>query len=132
MTDKIINFAKAKSDADKSRSHHFASLDVYLNADNSEVWASVTNVDEQDIDGSWHSFVADLLRRLAWLSDSMASDMQEGANQPVATIAIFENSRISTRWNSDIVETPNQVDWIRNQVQSGIDEIEGEITGNDT
>jgi len=36
----VIDFAKAKADADKSRSAHFISLDVYLNSDNSEVWAS--------------------------------------------------------------------------------------------
>ena len=125
----VINFAKAKSDADKSRSHHFVTLDVYLNSDNSEVWADVTNVDEQDINGSWHTFVADLLRRLAWISDNMAADMGSEDGQPIASVTAFESSRVSTRWNDDIVQTKNQVDWLRRQTQSGIDGIEAELKG---
>lgn len=127
----VIDFAKAKSDADKSRSAHFVSLDVYFNSDNSEVWASVTNVDEQELDASWHTFVADTLRRLAWISDSMAADMDSTLGRPVANIAIFEDTRISTRWNDEIVETPDQLDWIRNQAQSGVDEIDAELKGQD-
>lgn len=129
MSDNIIDFAKAKSDADKSRSHHFVSLDVYLNADNSEVWAAVTNVDEQDIDASWHNFVADLLRRLAWLSDSMAADIGGEDGKPIASISVFEGSRISTRWADDLIITADQVEWVRGQMISGIDVIEAELTG---
>jgi hypothetical protein len=120
----VIDFARAKADADKSRSTLFVSLDVYLNADNSEVWASVTNIDEQDIDGSWHTFVADLLRKLAWLSDGMASERDATIGQPVANIALFADSRISTRWDENIVQTHEQVEWIQKQSQSGVDEIE--------
>ena len=128
MTD-VIDFAKAKADADKSRSAHFISLDVYLNSDNSEVWASVTNVGENDLDASWHSFVADLLRRLAWISDSMAADMGGEDGRPVASVTAFESNRISTRWADDLVVTAEQVEWARGQMQSGIDEIEAELTG---
>ena len=120
----VIDFARAKADADKSRSTLFVSLDVYLNADNSEVWASVTNIDEQDIDGSWHTFVADLLRKLAWLSDGMASTKDATIGQPIANIAVFADSRISTRWGENSVQTPEQIEWIRRQSQSGVDEIE--------
>lgn len=125
----VIDFAKAKADADKSRSAHFVSLDVYLNSDNSEVWAAVTNVDEQDIDAPWHNFVADLLRRLAWISDSMAADMGGEDGRPVASVTAFESSRISTRWADDLVVTAEHVEWARGQMQSGIDEIEAELTG---
>jgi len=127
----VIDFAKAKADADKSRSAHFISLDVYLNSDNSEVWASVTNVDENDIDAGWHNFVADLLRGLAWISDSMAADMGSEEGRPVASVTAFESSRISTRWADDLVVTPEQVDWVRGQMQSGADEIETELKGED-
>ena len=125
----VIDFAKAKADADKSRSAHFISLDVYLNSDNSEVWASVTNVDESDLDASWHSFVADLLRRLAWISDSMAADMVGEDGRPVASVTAFESGRISTRWADDLVVTAEQVEWVRGQMQLGIDEIETELKG---
>lgn len=127
----VIDFAKAKTDADKSRSAHFISLDVYLNSDNSEVWASVTNVDEQDLDASWHSFVADLLRRLAWISESMAADMGGDDGRPVASVTAFESSRINTRWADDLVVTAEHVEWVRGQIQSGIDEIEAELKGQD-
>ena len=120
----VIDFARYKADADKSRSTLFVSLDVYLNADNSEVWASVTNIDEQDINGSWHTFVADLLRKLAWLSDGMATAKDNAIGQPVANIAVFADSRISTRWDEEVVQTPEQIEWIRGQAQSGVDEIE--------
>lgn len=129
MSDNIIDFAKVKSDADKSRSHHFVSLDVYLNADNSEVWAAVTNVDEQDIDASWHNFVADLLRRLAWFSDSMAADIGGEHGKPIASVSVFESSRISTRWADDMVITSEQVEWVRDQMLSGVDVLASELTG---
>lgn len=129
MSDNIIDFAKVKSDADKSRSHHFMSLDVYLNADNSEVWAAVTNVDEQDIDASWHNFVADLLRRLAWFSDSMAADIGGEHGKPIASVSVFESSRISTRWADDMVITSEQVEWVRDQMLSGVDVLASELTG---
>jgi hypothetical protein len=125
----VIDFAKAKADADKSRSAHFISLDVYLNSDNSEVWASVTNAGENDIDASWHNFVADLLRRLAWISDSMAAEIGSEDGKPIASITAFERSRISTRWADDLVVTPEQVDWVRGQMQSGVDEIKVELKG---
>ena len=125
----VIDFAKAKTDADKSRSAHFISLDVYLNSDNSEVWASVTNVDKSDLDASWHSFVADLLRRLAWISDIMAADMGVEDGRPIASVTAFESSRISTRWADNLVVTAEQDEWVRRQMQSGIDEIEAELKG---
>ena len=125
----VIDFAKAKADADKSRSTLFVSLDVYLNADNSEVWASVTNVDEQELDAWWHTFIADLLRKLAWLSDGMAADKGSEHGQPVLSITAFESSRISTRWSGDLVRTEAQVEWARGQMQSGIDEIDAELKG---
>ena len=127
----VIDFAKAKADADKSRSAHFISLDVYLNSDSSEVWASVTNVDEQDIDAGWHSFVADLLRSLAWISDSMAAELGGENGRPIASVTAFESSRISTRWADDLIVTAGQVEWVRDQMQSGIDEIEAELKGQD-
>ena len=127
----VIDFAKAKADADKSRSTLFVSLDVYLNSDNSEVWASVTNVDEQDIDASWHNFVADLLRRLAWLSDGMGSDLNGEHGRPIASITAFEDARVSTRWANDLVVTKEQVGWVRSQMQLGADEIEAELKGQD-
>ena len=127
----VIDFAKAKADADKGRSAHFISLDIYLNSDNSEVWASVTNTGENDIDASWHNCVADLLRRLAWISDSMAADMGGKDGRPVASVTVFESSRISTRWADDLVVTPEQVGWVRGQMQSGVDEIEAELKGED-
>jgi hypothetical protein len=123
----IIDFAKAKADADKSRSAHFISLDVYINSDNSEVWAAVSNAGENDIDASWHSFVADQLRRLAWLSDGMACSIDKTVGQPIASIVVFKDSRISTRWNEDLVQTPAQVQWIREQANSGVDEIESTL-----
>lgn len=132
MTDNVIDFFQSKSDAAKSRSHHFLSLDVYLNSDNSEVWAAATNVDEQDIDASWHTFVADLLRRLAWISDSMAADMGGEDGKPIASITAFECSRTSTRWADDLVITAEQVEWVRRQVQAGIDEIETDLKGGRT
>ena len=127
--DNIIYFAKIKSDADKSRSAHFVSLDVYLNSDNSEVWASVTNAGENDIDASWYSFVADLLRRLAWSTESMAADMGSEDGRPVASVTAFESSSISTRWADDLVVTAEQLEWVRGQMQCGLDEIEAELNG---
>ena len=120
----VIDFAKAKSDADKSRSTLFVSLDVYFNSDNSEVWASVSNAGEHDTDASWHTFVADTLRKLAWLSDGMAASMDSTIGHPIASITVFEDSRISTRWSYDLVQTPEQIEWIREQMQAGVDEIE--------
>lgn len=127
--DNIIDFAKARSDADKSRSTHFVSLDVYINSDSSEVWAAVSNVGENEIDAGWHSFVADQLRKLAWLSDVMAAGMGGEGGRPIASVTAFAGSRISTRWADDLVVTKEQVEWVRGQMQCGVDEIEAELKG---
>ena len=124
MTDNVIDFAKAKEDANRDRSVHIVSLDLYMNADNSAVWAAVSNVGQQDIDASWHTFIAGLLRQLAWISDHMASDKMGEGHAPIAAVSLFEDSRISTRWNDELVTGPAHVQWIRDQLMSGADEIE--------
>ena len=123
MTNNVINFAKAKSDVNDAMSHHIVSLDLFLNSDNSMPWARVSNVDDADIDADWHRFIADQLRHLAWLADGMAAEI-DGAKEPIASVSIFEDSRISTRWNDDLVVTSDQVQWIRDQLQNGADQIE--------
>ncbi len=119
----VIEFAKAKADADKDRSDHFASLHLYMNSDNSELWAEVDNVGEQNVDAGWHRFMADQLRCLAWLCDGIAEDRDNGGKAAIASINIFEDSRISTRWNEELIQTPEQIEWIKEHVLSGVDEI---------
>jgi len=119
----IINFTKAKADADRDRSALIATVHVYMNEDSSETWAAVENVDMQDIDAGWHQFMADRLRQLAWISDGHASEQNQEIGPPIASVNIFEDRRISTRWNDDLVSNAGQVKWIREQLDSGADEI---------
>lgn len=119
----IINFHDKKTAMDRDRSDHFVSLDLFMSSDNSGLWASVSNVGEVDIDPGWHRFIADQLRRLAWIADGMAADAEGAQSGPVASVTVFENSRISTRWNDEIVCTASQIDWIGKQLLSGVDEI---------
>lgn len=118
----VVEFAKAKSDADRDRSHHIVSLDVFMNADNSETWASVTEVDMQEMDADWHRFIAERLRALAWLADGMAAEMS-GEGAPVASVNVFDDTRILTRWNDDLVQTDAQVQWVKDQFAHGAEEI---------
>jgi len=127
MSDNIIDFFKAKSDVNEKMSHHIVSLDLFLNSDNSMPWARVSNVDEAEVDADWHRFIADQLRHLAWISDGMAADM-DGEGRPIAAVSVFDDRRISTRWNDDLVNAENQVKWVRNQVLSGIDEISAALS----
>jgi hypothetical protein len=119
----IINFSDKKTAMDRDRSDHFVSLDLFMNSDTAELWASVDNVGEVDIDPDWHRFIADQLRRLAWMADGMAADAEGTESGPIASVTVFENARISTRWNDDLVNTTAQVDWIGEQLTSGVDEI---------
>jgi hypothetical protein len=59
----------------------------------------------------------------------MAADMGGEDGRPVASVTAFESSRISTRWADDLLVTAEQVDWVRDQMQSGVDEIEAELKG---
>jgi hypothetical protein len=119
----IVNFSDKKTAMDRDRSEHFVSLDLFMNSDTFELWASVDNVGEVDIDPEWHRFIAAQLRRLAWIADGMAAQEEGTDSAPVACVTVFENARISTRWNDDLVNTTAQVDWVGEQLNSGVDEI---------
>jgi hypothetical protein len=119
----VISFKDKKTAADEGRSTHFLSLDLFINSDTSELWARVDNAGEADIDPEWHRFIAAQLRQLAWISDGMAA-RDEGTNtHPIASVTLFENSRISTRWNESLVISGAQADWIGEQLALGVDEI---------
>lgn len=120
----IIDFCKAKKDADKARSDHFATVDIYMNADNSETWAQVDNVGMQDIDPSWHRFMAGQLRRLAWIADGMAAAEEGSETAPIATVSIFEDSKISVTWNDDKIITQEQIDWLRDQLIASVKQVD--------
>ena len=126
MSNNVVDFFKAKSDVNERMSHHIVSLDVFLNSDNAMPWARVSNVDDADIDADWHRFIADQLRHLAWMADGIAAEI-DGEGAPVASISIFDDRRISTRWNDDLVKTSGQVDWVREQARSGLDEIARDV-----
>ena len=118
----IIDFCKVKSDINDKMSHHIVSLDLFINSDNSNPWARVSNVDEADIDADWHRFIADQLRHLAWIADGMAADI-DGCQAPIASVSVFDDSRISTRWNDALLTNSKHLDWVRTQLQSGADEV---------
>lgn len=119
----IINFSDKKAAMNRDKSEHFVSLDLFLESGTKELWASVSNVGEVDADPDWHRFIADQLRRLAWISDGMAADADGTKSHPIASVTVFEHSRISTRWNDDLVNTEDHVGWIGEQLLSGADEI---------
>ena len=119
----IVNFSDKKTAMDLDRSDHFVSLDLFINPDTSDLSANVSNVGEVDVDPEWHRFIADQLRRLAWIADGMAADADLTESHPIASVTVFEDSRISTRWNGDLVNTADQVGWIGEQLLSGVDEI---------
>tara|TARA_R110002072_G_scaffold49433_4_gene134378 strand:- start:22431 stop:22826 length:396 start_codon:yes stop_codon:yes gene_type:complete len=119
----IINFSDKKTAMDRDRSDHFVSLDLFMNSDTSDLWASVSNVGEVDIDPDWHRFIAGQLRHLAWIADGMAADADGTNSHPIASVTVFEDRRISTRWNDDLVNTAGQVGWVGEQLLSGVDEI---------
>ena len=123
MTDDVIDFAKAKADIDREKSHHIVSLDLYLNSDNSQPWASVTNIDEADIDPDWHRFIAAQLRQLAYIGEGMAAQDEGTKTAPVVAISIFEDSRISVIDNEDMIQTEEQLKWVEEQLMNGVDEI---------
>jgi hypothetical protein len=122
MSENVINFAKAKEDADKQNSDLVMTLHVYR-APNSEIWASVENISAECVDASWYTFSADLLRKLAWLADGMAADEGSDIGHPIASVVLFESSRISTRWNDGLVKNISQIEWIRSQMDCGVDAI---------
>lgn len=123
----IIDFAESKAIRDRSRSCHFVSLDLFYD-ENFQVWASVTNVDTQDVDADWHRHVAQMLRKLAWIADGQASKIDNTATAPIASMTIFEDARISTIDNDDLLQTRQQVGWVRDQFNHGVDEIETNTT----
>jgi hypothetical protein len=125
----IISFSDKKTSMDHDRSHHFVSLDLFMNSDNCGLWAKVDNIGEVDIDPEWHRFIASQLRALAWMADGMAAEAEGTQTNPIASITVFEDSRISTRWNAGLVNTKAQVDWIEEQIVDGIKEIDPSLKG---
>lgn len=123
MTDNVIDFARYKKDADHEKSEHIGTLDLYRNHESGEVWAAVSNVDHESIDAEWNTAIADHLRQLAWLADCEAAKLS-GDGEPVASVSIFDDRRISTRWNDDLIFNEAQVDWVREQLSHGADEID--------
>ena len=119
----VIDFSKAKAYVDRDKSHHIVSLDLYLNSDNSQPWASVTNVDEADIDPDWHRFIAAQLRQLAYIGEGMAAHEEGTQTAPVVSISLFEDSRISVIDNDDMIQTEEQLKWIEEQLMHGVDDI---------
>jgi len=118
----VVDFFESKAIRDRSRSCHFVSLDLFYD-ENFQVWASVTNVDMQDVDADWHRHVAHMLRKLAWVSEGQASNMDGTATAPIASITVFEDARVSTIYNDDLLQTVEQVNWVRDQLNHGVDEI---------
>jgi hypothetical protein len=119
----IINFSDKKTAMDRDRSDHFLSLDLFMNSDTSELWARVDNAGEVDIDPEWHRFIAKQLRQLAWIADGMAARNEGTETAPIACVTVFEDSRVNTMHNDDMVETDRQADWVGEQLAIGCDEI---------
>ena len=119
----VVNFSDKKAAVDLDRSDHFLSLDLFLNADTSELWASVDNVGEVDVDPDWHRFIAGQLRRLAWIAESMASRDEGTKTSPIACVTVFEDSRVNTIHNDDMIKTIQQADWVGSQLAIGCEEI---------
>lgn len=122
MSHNVINFAGYKADAEIQRSESIAKLELFLNADNSRPWARVTELDQQDLDAGWHRFIAGQLRQLAWISECMAAEM-DGEGLPVGSVTMFDDSRIVTQWNDDLIKTEEQVQWVLDQLGHSMETI---------
>lgn len=116
----IIDFNARKSERVEPR--HLFSIDVFED-DVRGVWARTHDYDAVPTAEDYAMFAAKL-RRLAWLAAGQAASMGHEDGAPGAAITIFTSSRVSTIWNDDLIQSQRHMDWARDQIQLGVDEIE--------
>ena len=119
----VVDFHDERASRKAGRSEHLLSLDLFMDVDTSALWARVDNAGEVDIDPDWHRFIAAQLRQLAWIADGMAARGEGTQTAPIACVTVFEDSRVSTIHNDDMIKTEQQLGWVGDQLLVGRDEI---------
>lgn len=123
----VIQFSKHKADADKNLSEYVANISIYTNKITGQSWADIEDAPSEVSDGDWLNNFADCLRQIAWLCDGQAAEHRGNNSHPIAQVAIFEDSRISTRWNDGLVKTEAHVQWILGQLSTSVETIHRDL-----